>query len=402
VSQVLDGVRVLDFGRYIAGPCCGMMLGDLGADVIRIEKINGSEDRFTTPVGEGAEGEECVGSGYLHLNRNKRGLTLNPMKPEGREIVKKLVATADVVIANLPTETLTAMGLDYESLRAVKEDIILTTVSAFTSVGPYKDRVGFDGVAAAMSGMMHLSGYEDEPMKAHTPWVDFGTASGATIGTLAALLHKRATGEGQRVEGSLLGTALLFNNAGLIEQAMIGADRVGSGNRGQTAAPMDTFKCSDDEWIIVQVVGQTLYERWVNLMGDGDYWISDPKFKDDLLRGDNGVEISARMQEWCSKRTREEAIETLAEARIPCGHVYKPADTLKDPQVLQGDFLQEVDYPGTPSPAPMSKLHVRFSKTPADTIRMRAPTLGEHTDEVMHELGYDDAAIAELREKRVV
>ena len=225
MSQVLDGVRVLDFGRYIAGPCCGMMLGDLGADVIRIEKINGSEDRFTTPVGEGAEGEECVGSGYLHLNRNKRGLTLNPMKPEGREIVKKLVATADVVIANLPTETLTAMGLDYESLRAVKEDIILTTVSAFTSVGPYKDRVGFDGVAAAMSGMMHLSGYEDEPMKAHTPWVDFGTASGATIGTLAALLHKRATGEGQRVEGSLLGTALLFNNAGLIEQAMIGAAR---------------------------------------------------------------------------------------------------------------------------------------------------------------------------------
>jgi len=321
VSQVLDGVRVLDFGRYIAGPCCGMMLGDLGADVIRIEKINGSEDRFTTPVGEGAEGEECVGSGYLHLNRNKRGLTLNPMKPEGREIVKKLVATADVVIANLPTETLTAMGLDYESLRAVKEDIILTTVSAFTSVGPYKDRVGFDGVAAAMSGMMHLSGYEDEPMKAHTPWVDFGTASGATIGTLAALLHKRATGEGQRVEGSLLGTALLFNNAGLIEQAMIGADRVGSGNRGQTAAPMDTFKCSDDEWIIVQVVGQTLYERWVNLMGDGDYWISDPKFKDDLLRGDNGVEISARMQEWCSKRTREEAIETLAGDVVTTGDI---------------------------------------------------------------------------------
>lgn len=401
MSQVLDGVRVLDFGRYIAGPCCGMMLGDLGADVIRIEKIDGSEDRFTTPVGEGADGEECVGSGYLHLNRNKRGLTLNPMKPEGREIVKKLVATADVVIANLPTETLTAMGLDYESLREIKEDIILTTVSAFTSVGPYKDRVGFDGVAAAMSGMMHLSGYEDEPMKAHTPWVDFGTASAATIGTLAALLHKRATGEGQRVEGSLLGTALLFNNAGLIEQAMIGADRVGSGNRGQTAAPMDAFECSDKEWIIVQVVGQTLYERWVDLMGDGDYWITDPKFKDDLLRGDNSVEISARMQKWCSERTREEAIAILAEARIPCGHIYKPADTLKDPQVLQGEFLQEVEYPGTPSPAPMSKLHVRLSKTPAD-IRMRAPTLGEHTDEVMHELGYDDAAIAAFREKRVV
>jgi len=400
VSQVLDGVRVLDFGRYIAGPCCGMMLGDLGADVIRIEKIDGSEDRFTTPVGEGADGEEGVGSSYLHLNRNKRGLTLNPMKPEGREIVKKLVATADVVIANLPTETLTAMGLDYDSLREIKEDIILTTVSAFTSVGPYKDRVGFDGVAAAMSGMMHLSGYEDEPMKAHTPWVDFGTASAATIGTLSALLHKRATGEGQRVEGSLLGTALLFNNSALIEQAMIQADRVGSGNRGQTAGPMDAYKCSDD-WIIVQVVGMALFSRWARLMGEEDYWLNDPKFKDDLARGENGVEISARMQKWCSERTREEAIAMLAEARIPCGHIYKPADTLEDPQVLQGDFLQEVDYPGTPKPAPMSKLHIRLSKTPAD-IRMRAPTLGEHTDDIMRDLGYDDATIADLHEKRVI
>ncbi len=400
MSQVLDGVRVLDFGRYIAGPCCGMMLGDLGADVIRIEKIDGSEDRFTTPVGEGADGEEGVGSSYLHLNRNKRGLTLNPMKPEGREIVKKLVATADVVIANLPTETLTAMGLDYDSLREIKEDIILTTVSAFTSVGPYKDRVGFDGVAAAMSGMMHLSGYEDEPMKAHTPWVDFGTASAATIGTLSALLHKRATGEGQRVEGSLLGTALLFNNSALIEQAMIQADRVGSGNRGQTAGPMDAYKCSDD-WIIVQVVGMALFSRWARLMGEEDYWLNDPKFKDDLARGENGVEISARMQKWCSERTREEAIAMLAEARIPCGHIYKPADTLEDPQVLQGDFLQEVDYPGTPKPAPMSKLHIRLSKTPAD-IRMRAPTLGEHTDDIMRDLGYDDATIADLHEKRVI
>ncbi|MDP6832945.1 MAG: CoA transferase [Alphaproteobacteria bacterium] len=399
MSKVLDGVRVLDFGRYIAGPCCGMMLADLGADVIRIEKIDGSEDRFTSPVGEGGDGEESVGSGYLHLNRNKRGLTLNPMKPEGREIVKKLVASADVVIANLPTDTLTAMGLDYDSLREIKEDIILTTVSAFSSVGPYSDRVGFDGVAAAMSGMMHLSGHEVEPMKAHTPWVDFGTASAATIGTLSALLHHRATGEGQRVEGSLLGTALLFNNAALIEQYMIQSDRVGSGNRGQTAGPVDAFKCKDD-WIIVQAVGQPIYERWARLMGE-DYWLEDPKFKDDLARGDNGVEISERMQKWCEDKTRDEAIAILSEARIPTGHIYKPADTLTDPQVLGGDFLQEVDYPGTPKPALMSKLHVRLSKTPAD-IRMRAPTLGEHTDEVMHELGYDDAAIAELREKRVV
>ncbi len=400
MSQVLDGIRVLDFGRYIAGPCCGMMLGDLGADVIRIEKVDGSEDRYTMPIGEGAEGEDSVGAGYVHLNRNKRGLTLNPMKPEGREIVKKLVATADVVIANLPAETLVTMGLDYDSLKDIKSDIILTTVSAFTSQGPYSHRVGFDGVAAAMSGMMHLSGFEDMPMKAHTPWVDFGTASAATIGTLSALLHRNATGEGQRVEGSLLGTALLFNNASLIEQSMIESNRVGSGNRGQTSGPADAFECKDG-WIMLQVVGQPLYERWARLMGNEDYWLNDPKFKDDLARGDNGVEISERMQQWCSERTREEAIAVLSESRIPVGHVYRPDETLQDPQVLEGGFLEEVEYPGTSKPIPMSKLHVRLSKTPA-AIRRRAPTLGEHTADIMHELGYDDDAIAELREKRVV
>jgi len=400
VSQVLDGVRVLDFGRYIAGPVCGMMLADLGAEVIRVEKINGSEDRYTAPVGPGAEGEESVGSSYMHINRNKLGLTLNPMKPEGREIVKNLVATADVVIANLPTETLTAMGLDYEALCKSNKGIILTTVSAFGSVGPYKDRVGFDGVAAAMSGMMHLSGYPEEPMKAHTPWVDFGTASAAVIGTLAALLHKRATGEGQRVEGSLLSTALLFNNGSLIEQALTQPDRVGSGNRGQTSAPSDAFKCKNDEWILVQVVGQPLYARWAGLMGD-DYWVNDPKFRDDLARGDNSVEISARMQEWCGERTREEAIAILAETRIPCGHIYKPADTLTDPQVQGSGYLQEVEYPGTPGPAPLSKLHIRMSKTPP-AIRFRAPTLSEHTDDIMRDLGYDDTTIADLHEKRVI
>jgi crotonobetainyl-CoA:carnitine CoA-transferase CaiB-like acyl-CoA transferase len=322
------------------------------------------------------------------------------MKPEGREIVKKLVATADVVIANLPTETLAAMGLDYETLCESKKDIILTTVSAFGSVGPYKDRVGFDGVAAAMSGMMHLSGHADEPMKAHTPWVDFGTASAAVIGTLAALLHRRASGEGQRVEGSLLSTALLFNNGSLIEQALIKPDRVGSGNRGQTSAPSDAFKCKNDEWLLVQVVGQPLYERWAGLMGD-DYWVKDPKFKDDLARGDNSKEISARMQEWCAERSREEAIAILAETRIPCGHIYEPADTLTDPQVQGSGYLQDVEYPGTPAPAPVSKLHIRMSKTPP-AIRHRAPTLGEHTDNIMRELGYDDGTIADLHEKRVI
>ena len=401
MANVLEGIRILDFGRYIAGPFCGMLLADMGAEVIRIEKIDGSEDRYTIPVGKGADGEYSVGAMFLQMNRNKLGLTLNPMKPEGREIVHKLVATADVVIANLPAPALKTMGLDYESLSAIKSDIILTAVSAFGSTGPYSDRVGFDGVAAAMSGMMHLTGNPDKPMKAYTPWVDYGTASGAAFGTLAALLHRDKTGEGQVVEGTLLGTALAFNNALLIEQAMIQPDRIGTGNRGQIAAPSDAFYCKDDEWIIVQVTGQPLFERWARLMGEEEQWLSDSRFKDDMSRGDNGAVISTRMQSWCAELSREDAIIALEEARIPVGHIYKPSETLMDPHVRSAGFFKEIEYPGTAAPAPITETHIRLSRTPGE-IRCRPPTLGEHTRQILAELGYDEAAVAELKAARGV
>ncbi|MFP6840585.1 MAG: CoA transferase, partial [Pseudohongiellaceae bacterium] len=165
MTKVLRGIRVLDFGRYIAGPFCGTLLGDMGAEVIRVEKVDGSEDRFLSPISDSGDGAL-----FMQLARNKLGMTLNPMKPEGQEIVKKLVATADVVIANLPPDTLQRMGLDYDSLAAIKADIILTTVSAFGRGGPYANRVGFDGLGQAMSGAMYLSGTPEQPTKAYPPF----------------------------------------------------------------------------------------------------------------------------------------------------------------------------------------------------------------------------------------
>ncbi len=154
MSSVLEGIRVLDFGRYIAGPYCATLLADMGADVIRVERpVIGSEDRWVSPIASGGEGAL-----FMQMNRNKRCITLNPKKPEGREIVRKLVARADVVVANLPPQTLEETGLDYPTLRQTKDDIILTTVSAFGHGGPYSNRVGFDGIAQAMSGAMYLSG----------------------------------------------------------------------------------------------------------------------------------------------------------------------------------------------------------------------------------------------------
>ena len=394
MSGILDGYRVLDFGRFIAGPYCGALLGDLGADVIRIERVDGGEDRFLAPVDESG-----VGSAYLQMNRNKRGMTLNPTKPEGRAIVEKLVATADVVLANLPPPTRKSWGLDYDNLKRIKPDIVLTTVSAYGIGGPYQDKVGFDGIGQAMSGNLHLTGPADHPIKNWVPYVDFGTASLTAFATVAALLHREKTGEGQEVQGALLGTALTMNNSTLIEQALINVNRIGSVNRAQTSGPADVFQTKDG-WILIQAIGRPMFERIARMMGE-EGWLTDPRFETDLDRGNNGEILSERVAAWCAERTSQQAIAELEEAKIPSGEVYSPQRALDDPHIREVGFMQDVDYPGLTKPAPVATTPVRLTGTPGE-IRHRAPTLGEHTDAIMAELGYGADEIAALKEKRIV
>ena len=394
MADVLDGIRVLDFGRYIAGPFCAGLLADLGADVIRVEKVRGSEDRFIVPLTDTGDGAM-----FLQVNRNKRGLTLNPMKPDGREVVRRLTATVDIVIANLPDSALTAMRLDYASLSAVKPDIILTSVSAFGTGGPYSEKVGFDGIGQAMSSAMFLSGRPDEPTKSYVPWVDFTTALSATVGTLAALMVRQQTGRGQQVKGSLLASALTVANPTLIEQAVTAPDRVATQNRSQVSAPSDAHRTSDG-WILVQSLGQPLFERWTTLMGES-HWLEDPRFKDDMSRGDHGEVISERMAKWCAERTTEQALAALEEARLPAGPVYSPQQALDDPHVQAVGFLKTMGFPGSPVSAPIADTPFSLSETPTG-IRHRAPLLGEHTDEILAELGYEPTEIAALRAARVI
>ena len=394
MSKVLEGIRVLDFGRYIAGPFCGTLLGDLGAEVIRIEKVDGSEDRYLSPVTEQGDGAL-----FLQLARNKSSMTLNPMKPEGREVVKKLVATADVVVANLPPDTLAAMGLDYQSLTAIKPDIILTMISAFGRGGPYANRVGFDGLGQAMSGNMYMSGTPEQPVKAYAPYVDFGTASLSAFGTMAALFERQKTGKGQVVEGSLFNTALTMMNGTAIEQAAIQRNRVATLNRSQTSAPADTYKTLDG-WVLVQSVGGPLFKRWADLMGE-EHWLGDPRFKDDISRGDHGELISERLAAWCAERTSAQVLEAMEAARLPAGPVLSPQQVLDDPHIAAKGLFQPVEYPGLDAPAPLMRTPVELSDTPGE-IRRRPPTLGEHTDQIMGELGYTGEDIARLREARVI
>ena len=394
MSLVLDGIRVLDFGRFIAGPYCAALLADMGADVIRVEKREGSEDRWQTPVAAGGEGAL-----FLQVNRNKRGITLDPMTEGGREVVRDLVASADVVVANLPPQTLAQMGLDYEALTETKPDIILTTVSAFGHGGPWSHRVGFDGVAQAMSGAMYLTGHADEPMRLAYPWVDFTTAILSAFGTMAALLERATTGRGQQVEGSLLMSALTVGNAMLIEQGVLARDRVATGNRGQTAAPSDCFR-TQDGWVIVVTIGQPLFERWARLMGETN-WLEDPRFRDDMSRGDHGEIVSERMARWCAERSTEACLRELEAARIPAAPVLSLQEALDHEHVKAMRFMLPVDYPGLPRTAPVADTPIRLSATPGG-IRSRAPKLGEHTEEVLAEIGYDARAVSRLREAGVV
>jgi crotonobetainyl-CoA:carnitine CoA-transferase CaiB-like acyl-CoA transferase len=394
MDHVLSGIRVLDFGRYIAGPYCAALLGDLGADVIRIERLDGGEDRGVLPVGD-----DGAGALYLATNRNKRGMTLDPACPEGRAIVAKLVATADVVVANLPPDVLKNLGLDLESLRKIKPDIILTTVTAFGAGGPWSHKHGFDGIGQAMCGSVYLTGTPEQPLRATVPWVDCGTASLAAFGTLAALMARQQSGRGQKVEAALLRTAIAFNNPTLLEQQVAVTNREAVLNRGFTSAPSDLYR-TQDGWIMVACIGNPMFKRWTKLVGE-EGWIHDPRFTTDAQRGAHGELISARMSEWTQARTSEEALHALEAATIPAAPVLTPQQTLEHPHVQAAGMLESMDYPGLPRATPLAPLPVALSETPGQ-LRCRAPLLGEHTDEILSELGFDPLAIRRLREAKVV
>jgi crotonobetainyl-CoA:carnitine CoA-transferase CaiB-like acyl-CoA transferase len=388
--KVLDGIRVLDFGRFIAGPCAAAILGDLGAEVIRVDKRGGSEDRFMIPVTEQGEGAM-----FLQNNRNKRSITLNPTKEGGAEVVRRLVAQSDIVIANLPFPTIKSMKLDIDSLRDVRPDVILLMSSAYGSGGPYSDKIGFDGVGQVMSGAVYRSGTPEQPVRTMVPYIDYSTALSGVIAILAALRHRDMTGEGQLVETSLLASALMISSGFLIEQAVLGCNREAMLNRAQLAAPVDMFKVMDG-WIFVQAVGDSIYARWARLMGEEEPWLTEPRFATDALRGDNGEEISARMAQWCKIRTRAHALAELEEARIPAYPVYSPQETLDDPHVQAMGYLRMIDYPGLPRLTPVVETPFRMSRTPPE-YRSVPPTTGAHTHEVLMELGYDDAQIDALK-----
>ncbi|MBX3510534.1 MAG: CoA transferase [Hyphomonadaceae bacterium] len=385
----LASIRVLDFGRYVAGPYCASLLADFGADVIRIEPPGGGEDRTIAPVTENGEGAL-----FLQINRNKRSVALDPRAPGWTLALARLVASADVVIANVPDGALEKLGLNYEALCAIKADIILANLSSFGPSGPWAQRPGFDSVGQAMCGSAFLSGAGDTPYRTPVTWVDHTTALYAAFAVMVALRERAQSGRGQKISGSLLGSALAISSTFLIEQAVRGLDRAPIGNRSFLNGPTDTFR-TQDGWIVTQVVGGGIFRRWANLMGE-PRWLDDPRFATDQLRGLNGEHLSARMAQWCAARSSQQALDELAQANIPAGPVLSPQQALDHPQTRALGMFTEVDIPGAGQSVPLAKPPIQFSVTPAE-IRSPPPRVGEHTHEVLSSLGLSDAEIASAR-----
>lgn len=388
MNQILQGIRVLDFGRYVAGPYCATLLGYLGADVIRIEKPEGGEDRFIAPFPD-----TDAGALLMQTACNKRSLALDFSHPLAREVIDQLLATADVVVVNLPHNLLQRLGLHWSRLQARWPRLILATQTAFGERGPLAGQGGFDGVAQAMSGAMFLTGTPGEPVKAAAPYVDFSTALLSAFGVMAALLDREHSGRGQHVQATLLGTALAAMGSHLAEQGTLGLNRQPSGNRVQTSGPSDVFATRDGH-ILTHVVGNGLFARCANLLGRND-WLQDPALQTDQARGDERDRLCPVMAEWCAERTSAEALQALNQAGVPAGPVLTLQQAMEHPQVTAMGWLQHIAYSGSATASPVSGLPLDLSAH--DPIELQSPPgLGQHNQEILTELSFSQQQIDSL------
>ena len=375
MERVLEGVLVLDFARYIAGPFCATVLADMGAEVIRIEAPGGAEDRQQGPFAPSGDNFR-----FLMMSRNKKGVTLNLETPRGKELFHQLVKKADVVVENFSPPVKKKLGFTYEELSKINPQIILTTVSAFGIDGPYSHRLGFDHIAQAESGSMTFTGFPDTPhTRAQVAYVDMSTALHAALATVLAILHRVKTGKGQQVEAALLDTAVSYVAfpGTMAEYEVLNQVRPKTGNAGYYAFS-DTFYAKDG-MVIMAALSDPLWNRLVDLIGYPEFK-SDPRFVDDEARWRNQDIIGPLVQGWVGQRTREEVFEAMGKARIPCGRVNTVPEAFQDPHIQARELFTKLEVPGV-GPVSHPRVAIKMSRTPG-RIEHPAPQVGQHNDEV--------------------
>ena len=395
MSQVLDSITILDLTRYLAGPYCSMILGDLGAEVVKIErpKTGDGSRQWGPPF---IHGERAY---FLSINRNKKSVTINLRTEKGCEIVRKMASTYDVLIENYRPGIVQKLGLDYETLSKINPQLIYCSISGFGQTGPYREKPSYDIVGQAMGGLMSLTGEENRPpVKIGVAISDIFAGMYAAIGILSALITRKQTGQGQMIDVSLLDglVSILSHQAGNYLVSGVDPKRLGSAH--PTIAPYQAFQAADS-YFVIAVGNDALWRRFCQGVNLSEL-MTDPRFATNPDRVKHRDELTQILNTFFKKKTAQEWLFLIEKAGVPCGPVLQLSEVFTDPQVLHRKMVEEIEHPsaghikvvGTP---------LKLSSTPA-SIRTPPPILGEHTTIILQSLGYTPSEIAELIKLKVI
>jgi crotonobetainyl-CoA:carnitine CoA-transferase CaiB-like acyl-CoA transferase len=403
-AQALAGIRVLDLTRILAGPTCTQLLGDLGADIVKIERPGAGDDtrKWGPPYVEGHDGPTAESAYYLCANRNKRSVAIDIARPEGQALVKRLLAGCDVLVENFKVGDLARYGLGYEQLAADFPKLVYCSITGFGQTGPYAPRAGYDFLAQGLGGIMSITGAPDgEPTKVGVGIADVMCGMYGVVAVLAALRHRDLTGEGQRIDLALLDTqvAWLINEG--TNYLLSGRVPRRLGNEHPNIVPYKVFESSDG-YVILAVGNDAQFQKWCRFAGAGEL-AADPRFATNSLRVRHRQELYALMPAFMRRRSTREWTEGLAALGVPCSPVNTIDQVFQDPQVQARGMRIDVPHASAATgTVPLIANPIRMSTTPP-VYRRSPPTLGEHTDEVLEELLDLDAAERErLRQAGVI
>lgn len=393
MKQALRGVRVLDFTQVMAGPFCSMLLGDLGADVVKVEPPGGDTTR-RMGTRQGMES-----TGFWAVNRNKRGIVLNLKDRRGQEVVRSLVTRTDILVENYRPGVLDAFGLGYQDLRNVNPRLIYASISGFGSTGPYAHKGGFDLVAQGMSGIMSITGEAGmPPVKCGIPVTDLGAGLFALQAILAAYIYRLQSGEGQYIDTSLFEAGVALSVWESTQYFSTGEIPEPMGSAHRMSAPYQAIRCADG-YLTLGAANQRTWERFAHAVGLPAL-IDRPEYADDRRRVQNHRQLAEEIEVVTATRPRAHWLQVLEEVGVPCGPILNYAEVFADPQAQARGMAQEMDHPvggRIRVLGPAAKL----SETPARLSRP-APLYGEHSAEILREAGYADAEIRQLAEAGVV
>lgn len=393
MNKALNGIRVLDFSRILAGPFCAMNLADLGAEVIKIEKPeSGDDSRAFGPFVEDQSGY------YILLNRGKKSITLDLKSPTAKEIIYEMVKQSDVLVENFKPGVMDKLGFSYDALKEINPGLIYCSISGFGQDSPYRNRAAYDLVAQGMSGMMSITGFpENPPTRLGSSLGDVSAGLYATLGILAALFSRTQTGKGQYVDIAMMDSVFAFMETNVVRYTIGNVLPTRVGSRHPLSAPFDTYQCKDG-LVIIAIANDPLFLRLCEMMGMPDL-IKDPRFDIDPHRVVHEKELKAIIEGFLADYTVDQAMEMMLKISLPCAPIQNVQQACEDPSILTREMLVDVEQPGI-GKVRITGSPIKLSETPTDP-KHAAPLLGEHSKEILKTLGYTEEQISGFEKENI-